>query len=72
MDTTEVGAHALDPEQLARRTYTVTEAATILGISRSTAYACVRTSELQSIRLRGRIVIPTHALRSLLEDGFLG
>lgn len=49
-----------------RRTYTVTEAAKLLGISRSTAYECVRSGELQSLRFRSRIVIPARAIAVLL------
>ncbi len=49
-----------------RATHSVTEAATILGISRTTAYECVRTGELPSLRLRGRIVVPVVALQALI------
>jgi excisionase family DNA binding protein len=52
----------------ARRTYSVGEAAAILGISRTTAYQCVRTKELPSLRFRGRIVIPAAVIDALLED----
>lgn len=47
-------------------TMTVTEAAHVLGISRSTAYELVRRGTLPSLRLGRRIVIPTHALDALL------
>lgn len=49
-----------------RRTYSVEEAAAILGISRTTAYECVKSKELPALRLRGRIVVPAAALDSLL------
>lgn len=49
-----------------RATHSVTEAATILGISRTTAYECVRTGELPSLRLRGRIVVPIVALEAMI------
>ena len=52
--------------QSVRRTYTVDEAAAILGISRTTAYECVKSGELPSLRLRRRIVIPVSALESLI------
>ncbi|MDH3681511.1 MAG: helix-turn-helix domain-containing protein [Acidimicrobiia bacterium] len=52
--------------QSVRRTYTVDEAAAILGISRTTAYECVKSGELPSLRLRRRIVIPVTALESLI------
>jgi len=40
-----------------RRTYTVTEAATVLGISRTSAYERVRAGDLPALRLGRRIVI---------------
>jgi excisionase family DNA binding protein len=49
-----------------RRTYTVTEAATVLGISRTSAYERVRAGELPALRLGRRIVIARHALEELL------
>jgi len=49
-----------------RATHSVTEAANILGISRTTAYECVRTGELPSLRLRSRIVVPVVALEALI------
>ena len=52
----------------ARKTYTVMEAAAILGISRSTAYECVRTGQIQALRLRRRIVIPESAITELLSS----
>jgi excisionase family DNA binding protein len=39
-------------------TMSVTDAARLLGISRTTAYEAVRDGSLRSIRLRRRIVIP--------------
>jgi len=50
-----------------RRTYTVVEAAGLLGISRSHAYNCVKSGELPSLRLRRRIVVPAHAIAALLD-----
>src|SRR5215471_8603203 len=42
----------------ARRTYTVAEAATLLGISRGQAYMLARTDQLPgAIKLGGRIVV---------------
>ena len=46
----------------------MTEAAAILGISRSTAYELVKAGELPALRLGRRIVIPTHALVALLAS----
>lgn len=50
------------------RTMTVTQTAAVLGISRTTAYECVRSGSIPSLRLGGRILIPTHALESLLTE----
>jgi excisionase family DNA binding protein len=47
-------------------TLTVDEAATLLGVSRSTAYDLVATDELPTVRLRRRILVPAAALADLL------
>ena len=52
--------------QTLRRTFTVEETAELLGISRSTAYECVRTGEIPSLRFRSRIVVPAQAIDALL------
>lgn len=49
-------------------TFTVEQAARILGISRTTAYECVRSGDLPSLRFRRRIVIPSVALEHLIAD----
>ena len=46
---------------------TVTEAAEVLGISRTLAYALVARGELPSLRMGRRIVVPKRALEALLE-----
>lgn len=50
-----------------RLTYTVTEVAHLLGISRGSAYTHVRTGEIPSISIGGRIVVPRRALDELLD-----
>ncbi|MDO8392486.1 MAG: helix-turn-helix domain-containing protein [Actinomycetota bacterium] len=50
-----------------RRTYTVEEVASLLGISRATAYECVRRGDIPSRRFGRRIVIPQAELDVLLE-----
>ena len=45
-----------------RKTYSVDEAAAILGISRSLAYECVKSGELPAIKFRRRIVIPAYVI----------
>jgi excisionase family DNA binding protein len=48
-------------------TYTVTETAQLLGISRSSAYECVRRGEIPSLTLGRRVVVPRRALEALLD-----
>ncbi len=50
-------------------TYSVTETAELLGISRSTAYESVRDGTIPSLRFRRRIVIPKIAVERLLGPG---
>jgi excisionase family DNA binding protein len=49
-----------------RWTVTVEEAAQMLGISRSSAYECVRRGELRALRLGRRLVVPRASLEELL------
>ena len=49
-----------------RLTFTVTEAADLLGVSRSTAYECVRRGEIPSLTLGRRILITRSSLEQLL------
>ncbi len=63
------GAALLTATDDQRLTLTVTEAAQLLGISRATAYECVRTGDLPSITLGRRILIPRSAFYELLADG---
>lgn len=50
-----------------RRTYTVTEAAAVLGIGRSAAYEAARTGQLPTIKIGKRILVPRVALERLLS-----
>lgn len=47
-------------------TLTVEQAATVLGVARSTAYELVRAGDIDSIRLRRRIVVPVAHLADRL------
>ncbi len=49
-----------------RLTYTVGEAALLLGISRNSAYEAVRRGEIPTIRLGRRILVPRNRLEELL------
>jgi excisionase family DNA binding protein len=48
-----------------RQTYTVEEAAKILGISRTVAY---RRGVLPTVRVAGRLLVPRRALERLLTE----
>lgn len=56
-------------EDMERLTYTVTEVAQLLGISRGSAYTHVRTGEIPSITIGGRIMIPRRVIDALLDVG---
>lgn len=58
---------SLDLEALhGRLTCSVDEAADILGIGRSTAYAAVKDGSLPTLRISNRILVPVAKLRLLL------
>jgi excisionase family DNA binding protein len=65
LPTDRAGAGPVSP----RRTYSVTEAARLLGISRTKAYECIRTGELPALRFGRRIVVPAARLDRLLDGG---
>lgn len=55
------------PSQPAERlTYTVDEAAQLLGISRNSAYEAARCGEIPTIRVGRRILVPRNRLEELL------
>jgi excisionase family DNA binding protein len=47
-------------------THTVEEAASLLGVSRNSAYALARTGALPAIRLGKRLLVPQAALDRVL------
>jgi excisionase family DNA binding protein len=53
-----------DPKAVERLTFTVEEAAEILGISRALAY---RKGVLPTVRIAGRRLVPKRALERMLE-----
>jgi excisionase family DNA binding protein len=55
--------------RLERLTYSVEEAAVLLGISRGKAYECIRSGKLKATRLGRRFVVSAHALEGLLGQG---
>ena len=59
----------MQPEPLGRRTFTVREAAQVLGIGRDATYAAVQTGTIPSIRVGRRVVIPREAIGRILDQG---
>jgi excisionase family DNA binding protein len=51
----------------ARLTYTVPEVAELLGISRSSAYECVRRGEIPALTLGRRVVIAKATIDTILN-----
>ena len=51
-----------------RKTYTVEEAARILGVSKATIYKAVQESKIPSIRLGRRILVPEGLLMEMLGE----
>lgn len=49
-----------------KRTYTIPEAAKVLGIGRTAAYEAARTGEIPVIRIGKRILVPSVALERML------
>ena len=49
-----------------RPTVSVTQAASILSISRGQAYAMAHSGELRVLKIGSRLVIPTEQLRQLI------
>lgn len=47
-------------------TYSVDEAAVLLGISRNTAYDCIRTGRLRAVSLGRRLRVPAGAIEEVL------
>lgn len=56
------------PEQNEKRTYTVEEIQNILGISKSTAYALVKSSEFKSIHVGRHIRISKKSFDEWLDS----
>jgi excisionase family DNA binding protein len=61
---------ALVPQAANQPTMQVDDVAKALGVSRATVYTGVQTGEIPSIKLGRRIVVPTAAVRRMLQlDG---
>jgi excisionase family DNA binding protein len=49
-----------------RMTYTIVEAARLLGVGKTTLYEAVRLGEVSAVRIRGRMLIARPVLAELL------
>jgi excisionase family DNA binding protein len=58
--------------ELERQTYTVDEAAKLLGISRSTAYECIRDGLIPALHFRKRIVVTRATIDAILAESGSG
>ena len=50
-----------------RPTLTVAETSAVLNLGRSATYAAIRAGEIPSLRIGGRVVVPTSRLLALLD-----
>lgn len=55
------------PDPAERPTLTVSEAGRLLGISRQSAYDAATRGDLPTIRIGRRLLVPTAALRRMLQ-----
>jgi hypothetical protein len=63
--TTEKHLKIQDADGIERQTYTIDEAAKILGICRAVAY---RKGVLPTVRIAGRLLVPKRALHRMLSE----
>jgi excisionase family DNA binding protein len=57
----------MEEHMRSRLTYTVPEVAELLGISRSSAYECVRRGEIPALTLGRRVVIAKATIDTMLN-----
>jgi len=50
-----------------RATYSVPEAARVLGVSRNTAYEAIKAGQIPALRIGRRIVVPRQEIDRLLS-----
>lgn len=61
------GAATNAADLLASPTLTVCELAAVLRIGRNSAYALIREGKVRHLRVGSRILVPSSAVRALLE-----
>ena len=70
MKKIEEATKAVTEEKIQKATYSVAEAAKVLGISRTLAYELVYEGEIPSLQLKTRLVVPKIAIEKMLEDAY--
>ena len=63
----QMATSALVPDPAVKPTMQVGDVAVALGISRASAYEGVKTGDIPSIRIGRRFLVPTAAVRRLLQ-----
>ena len=54
------------PDPVVQPTISVADAGRLLGISRTSAYTAAKAGDIPTIKIGGRILVPTARLRELL------
>ena len=62
----EITAGAIGENWVQQPTLSVSEAASVLGLSRNSVYAAIRSGEVPSIRVGRRFLVPTALLAEML------
>ena len=65
-DKTTQRPAATEHDESSRRVFTVSEAASVLGISKSLAYELIARAEIPAVRLGRRIIVPAQAIDAVL------
>ena len=61
-------ATAPDSENTARRAYSPSEVAAMLGISNALMYRSIKHGEIAAVKVGGRVLIPSRAIADLLGE----
>lgn len=64
---TSAGRNAADYSH--RLAFTIPEALDIVPVGRTTIYAMISAGEIETVKVRGRRLIPRHALETLVNGG---
>jgi len=67
MNNIEAGQRRADTGSMERLTFSVEEAAELIGVGRSAAYEAVRRGEIPVIRIGRRVLVPRSRLFQMLN-----